>query len=92
MIFVVPVIYMDLWGWFVVPLGVPHVAYWHMFGLTILPNVFLTNSLKTVKSSQPTDREDSVATYKWLKKFTWSLALGYFGAWGLGYLIFTYGM
>lgn len=42
---VTTVIYQQMWRWFVVPLGVADVGFWHMFGLTVLVAALTKNAV-----------------------------------------------
>lgn len=64
---------MSLWGWFVVPLGVAALGFWHAFGLSIL--------IHFVQKQNYVSDEESVlgkVVLKWL--------LGLVGAYGFGYV------
>lgn len=45
-----------LWGWFMVPLGVAPITYWHAVGLSLLLSVFLgSRGMKNDKKESSTD-------------------------------------
>lgn len=48
--FLLPLVCVDLWAWFVVPLGVKPVLYWQAFGLLLLVN--LQRSYKTATAEE----------------------------------------
>ncbi len=48
-----PFVMMNLWEWFVCPLGLPQIGYWHAFGLLLI----LTRTDTGKKSSDYSDSE-----------------------------------
>ena len=47
-VFYTPVVIVDGWEWFVVPLGMPAITYWHAWGLAILRRAIWQDSPTTV--------------------------------------------
>lgn len=71
------VVVRDLWLWFIVPLGLPALTFWHAFGLSITIS-YLTHQIV----ADPFEGED----HAWaLRLFVTTFAA--FTAWGIGYLV-----
>jgi hypothetical protein len=70
----------SLWGWFVVPLGVPGIGIAHAIGISILASLFLFG-LATDKSS-----EEQEGWVKVIHAFVKALAGSLF-AWGMGAIV-----
>lgn len=52
------------WGWFVVPLGLPPLSYWHFTAIVFLVGV-LTNHVDTKKDERATDWVAIVVLFFW---------------------------
>lgn len=84
-----------LWGWFVVPLGMPPITFWHAVGLSGFVNLMTYRY-----SSTPKDEEEKPASAKaafrrirrLLPHALGTAVAGPLFVWGVGYLIHTYGM
>lgn len=75
-----PVVIMSLWGWFVVPLGVAAIGYWHALGFKILATI-VVKGISETKS-----RKELIAGDDWLENLL-SVPVTYLFVWGLGWLI-----
>lgn len=60
-----------VWDWYLVPLGLPHISFWHFTALIFLVNV-LTNHPETKKD----DRKQEMAS--WVVSFLWPIIV-----WGI---------
>ena len=74
--FVQGVVLMNLWNWFVAPLGVMQIGYWMAFGLALTIRVFINTN-----SRNSDDQESGV----WSNFF--GTIIGYLIIWGVGALI-----
>lgn len=71
MVFVEARVFLDLWRWFVVPLGATQLTYWHAFGIGVLINMCVR------ANGVPRDTEKEVYEVTGLV----------LGAWGIGWLV-----
>jgi hypothetical protein len=67
-----------LWGWFVVPLGVPAIDAWHAFGLSLLMELFTYRRSK----DDPLDGL-TAALAEALALYAIALGLGQLAHWGM---------
>jgi hypothetical protein len=74
------VVVRDLWLWFVVPLGVAALSFWHAMGLSSLV-ALLTHQ---IAKSEFEDEE-----HGWAFRLV-TLVIAYLFAWGLGWLIHSF--
>lgn len=52
------------WAWFIAPLGVPAISFWHFVGLLLLVQV-LTSNTDTHKDSRPQDWWVIAVSFLW---------------------------
>ena len=70
LLFLAPYVFMLMWKWFIVRLGVPNIGYWHAFGLTLLVN-FLTYKTTDTKVTNK-----QLAYALWYVLITWLVSFG----------------
>ncbi len=77
-------IFIDLWAWYVVPLGVPIVTYQVGFGIFLMKNVLLdkVSSIDLFLSIKEPNDSQKISFLALASKVVASLI-----AWGLGYLV-----
>ena len=75
-VFVQGVVLMNLWNWFIAPLGVTKIGYWMAFGISLTLKVFIE------KSSKDDDDEDEGLFVSFF-----GTIIGYLVIWGIGAII-----
>lgn len=70
----------DLWAWFVVPLGLPHVSVLHAYGLALFASLFVDQNLATLIIG-----DNEAAAVRHVAKG----ALGFLLIWGLAAVVAT---
>lgn len=95
-------LFMDMWKWFIVPIGAPELSFWAIYGLTLViawPLVAtatkvqnIENILEEQKNGIKNELDSALHT---LSRGFGTLiggAIGYSVIWFVGKLVFTYGL
>ena len=73
-------VFQDLWGWFMVPLGLPVISYAHAWGLALLYDINALNIKQVdIKATSEATEEEKITR-------TLTVLLGYLLLWGLAWI------
>lgn len=57
-------VFIKLWGWFVVPMGVQQIEFWHAFGLLVIVNLIVSKvDYKSKKDKEDSDNYEAAGAY-----------------------------
>jgi len=82
-----PRILVDLWRWFVVPLGVGPLTHWHAFGLLLLLGFAKMSEVRMIMAKMAEDYLGEDNYMKALNRSIIGVCLMELVIWGIGYLV-----
>lgn len=75
-----------MWSWFIVPLGMPNIGFWHAIGLMMALSVLVLGKMK-YNGDKDKDKEEVDLVYTFLYRGSRALF-----AWGCGAIIHFFAM